>query len=131
MWHRLSPRTCGHYLCPPEVVRRLKREFAYVETSDEDGQRLVLEIIQQLVALRHAGAACIDAKYLAHLEQVQERAIVVHFGDDLTSDASLLSVPVVPEEPLIVEYASPGHQQSLRPLVARCAAVLEYDMVEE
>jgi hypothetical protein len=129
MWHCVKPPACGRYLCPPEVVRRLKREFAYVETSEEGGRRHVFEVMQLLLTLRQTGGVQVDDECIVRLERVQERAICVCFGDDLASETSLLNTPVVPEEPLIFEYLSAEHQRSLEPLVARCAAVLGYEMV--
>lgn len=128
---RLTTRVGDRYLCPLEVVRRLEREFAYVETSQEDGRRHVLEVIQQLLALKHAGYGPVDDAYLAKLDQAEEKAICVHFGDDLNSEEALLSTPIVPEEPLFFEYSSRNHQDGTRSLVARCAAALGYKIVEE
>jgi hypothetical protein len=130
MWHCLKPRTREHYLCPPEVVRRLQREFRYVETSEEDGRRHVLEVMQQLFALRQAGDTRVDEESLARLERAQEKAICVYFGDDPTSEMSILGTPVVPEEPLILEYLSPDHRRSVAPLVTRCAVALGYELSE-
>jgi hypothetical protein len=129
MWHCLKPPTCACYLCPAEIVRRLEREFAYVETSEEVGRRHVLEVVQQLTALRQTGRVAIDDQYLTRLCQIESEAVYVHFGDDPTSETSILGTPVVPEEPLIFEYLSPDHRESLAPLVTRCAAVLGYEVI--
>lgn len=129
--HRLTTRNGGRYLSPLEVVRRLKSEFAYVETNPEEGSRHVLEVLQQLLAIKRAGEIPVDEECLSRLERVQQSAICVYFGDDLSSEAALLRTPVVPEEPLFFEYSSSAHQEAAKPLVARCAAALGYEILEE
>jgi hypothetical protein len=131
MWHKLTARSGGRYLSPVDVVRRLESEFAYVETSEEDARRHVRELIQQLLTIRRAGQVPVDEQYLARLDRIEDRAICVHFGDDLGSDTALLSTPVLPEEPLFFEYSSHAHREATVSLVARCAAALGYDIVEE
>ena len=42
MAHRLIARDGHRYLSPRVVVTRLESEFAYVESSEEDGRRHVL-----------------------------------------------------------------------------------------
>jgi hypothetical protein len=129
MLHRLITRVGNYYHCPSAVVKRLESEFAYVETSEEDARRHVLEIIEQLIALKQGGKDPVGDEDLIRLERIQESAIGVCFGDDLTSDLALLNTYVIPGEPLLFEYSSPAHEEAARPVLRRCADVLGYEIV--
>lgn len=129
MLHRLVTRGGTYYHCPSAVVKRLESAFAYVETSEEDARRHVLEIIEQLQALKQAGKDSVGHGDLIRLETIQDAAIGVCFGDDLTSDLALLNTYVIPGEPLLFEYSSPAHQEAARPMLRRCADVLGYEIV--
>jgi hypothetical protein len=128
MWQMVASHgNC--YLAPRDVVNRLSCKFAYVETSEEDAQRHVLELIQQLRAIASLRQDTLDELYLARLEAAHERAICVHFGDEVTANAIVLSTAVIPGEPLVFEYPSSADEHALRPLVARCAEALGYTVL--
>ena len=124
----LMPRAGGRYLTPIEVIRRVEGAFAYVETTEEDARAQVLEWMNQLAFVTAEGRAAADDKYLAQLEQLQDAARFVHFGDDLGADGVLLSMLMIPQQPLIIE----GHAQDEETwfLIYRCAAALDYEVYE-
>ena len=68
---------------------------------------------------------------IAQIEQLQDAACVVHFGDDVGTDGVLLSMLMIPHQPLVIEYSSHAQKEETQPLIARCAAVLDYEIVEQ
>ena len=130
MAHRLCVRDDQHYLSPRVVVSRLEAEFPYVEVDEEDGRRHVRGIVRQLNRIRDMGLAPIDNGYVERLMKAGGRAIYVYFGDDPGSEAACLSTAVIPGEPLYFVYASRRHAEAAWPLLLRCAAVLDYEIVE-
>lgn len=117
------------YLTPMIVVSRLESEFSYVETDGEEGRRYVLETIDRLRA--DTSSRYVDHQMVQSLARVKNRAIFVCFGDDASSDLALLSTYVVPGMPLVFEYASAAHERAARPLLARCASVLGYEIIKD
>ena len=127
---RLVTRNGHHYLSPPEVVRCLKSTFAYVETDEEDGRRHVRRIIQQLKQIGQHGNIPVDNAHLERLRGAQDGAIYVYFADDPGSESSCLSVAVIPGEPLFFDYSSHADEQAAWDLIVRCAAALDYEVVD-
>jgi hypothetical protein len=130
MAHRLNARDGHRYLSPRVVVTRLEAEFAYVESSEEDGRRHVRGIVRQLQAIKEIGDIPVDTEHLDRLKRAQNGAIYVYFGDDPSSETAYLSTAVIPGEPLFIDYASRAHEQAAQTLLLRCADVLGYDVVE-
>ena len=130
MAHRLCARDGHRYLSPRVVVTRLESEFAYVESSEEDGYRHVRGIVRQLQAIKQIGDIPVDNDYLERIKRAQNGAIYVYFGDDPSSETAYLSTAVIPGEPLFIDYASRAHEQAAQTLLLRCADVLDYDVVE-
>jgi hypothetical protein len=129
MAHRLVPREGQPYLTPRVVVARLLSEFPYVTSSNEGGRGYVRGIIRQLRAIKQSGDSRVDSEYLDRLERVQDGAIYVHF-EDWNSEAIYLSTAVIPGEPLCFFYSSSKHEQAAKTLLLRCAAALDYDIVD-
>ena len=130
MAHRLFARDGHRYLSPRVVVTRLESEFAYVESSEEDGRRHVRGIVRQLEAIKQIGDLPVDSEYLERLKRAQSAAIYVYFGDDPSSEIASLSTAVIPGEPLFFDYSSRAHEEAAQTLLLRCAEVLDYDVVE-
>ena len=130
MAHRLVARGGHRYLSPHVVVTRLESEFAYVESSEEDGRRHVRGIVLQLQAIKQIGDVPVDSEYLERLERAQDGAIYVYFGDDPSSETAYLSTAVIPGEPLFFDYSSRAHEAEAQMLLLRCAEVLDYDVIE-
>jgi len=128
MAHRLVARDGHRYLSPRVVVARLQSEFPYVASSEEDGRRYVRGIIRQLQAIKQTGDPRIDSEYLDRLERAQNGAIYVYF-EDWSSETVYLGTVVIPGEPLFFNYSSSAQEQAARPLLLRCAAALDYDVV--
>ena len=102
---------------------------ANVETTEEDVRNQVFEWMNQLAFVTAEGRAAADDKYLAQLEQLQEAARFVHFGDDLGGDGMLLSMLMIPQQPLIIEHPMDDQPEETQALIARCAAALDYEIV--
>jgi hypothetical protein len=111
-------------------VTRLESEFAYVEVDEEDGRRHVRGIIRQLEKMADMGLIPVDSEYLERLRKAQRGAIYVYFGDDPGSEVACLSTAVIPGEALFFDYSSRANEEAARPLLLRCAAVLDYDITE-
>jgi hypothetical protein len=130
MAHRLFPRDGQRPLNPRVVVSRLENEFAYVEASEEEGRRHVGGIIRQMLKLQQAGHIPVDLEYLERLKKAQGGAIFVYFGDDPGSEMACLSTAVIPGEALFFDYNSRAHENAAQPLLLRCAAALDYEILE-
>ena len=121
----LRPGPDGRYWDPDEVVRRVKAACAcaacaYVETSSEGARERALAWMNQ--------PAFNDD--LAQREGLAEAALFVHFGVDLASEDALLSMLLIPGQPLLIEYSPRALGDGMRALIARCAKALNYDIVE-
>ena len=130
MAHRLYVRDGRPPLNPRVIVSRLENEFAYVEASEEEGQRHVGGIIRQMLKLQQAGHIPVDLEYLDRLKKAQRGSIFVYFGDDPGSELACLSTAVIPGEALFFDYNSRAHERASQPLLLRCAAALDYEIVE-
>ena len=122
----LRPLLGGRYLNQDDVIRRVKAAcacsaYAYVETSSEGARERALAWMDQ--------PAFND--YLVRPEGLEEAALFVHFGDDLASADALLSMLLMPAWPLIVEYSPRARGDGVPALIARCAKVLKYEIVEQ
>ena len=124
----LMPRVGGSYLTPIEVIRRVEAEFAYVETTEEGARNHVLAWMDQLAFVTAEGRDAGDDKYLAQLEKLQDAARFVHFSDDLGADGVLLSMLMIPQQPLTIE--AHAHDEETWVLIYRCAAALDYEVFE-
>jgi hypothetical protein len=124
----LSPRKGCDYLRPLVVKERLESEFAYVAASHEAGRRYVLALIQQNRKTSRGRGSSVHNQHDERSDGRDNGALYVHFGDDLTSERMLLGMFVIPDEPLVFDYASPENEQAAAPLIARCAAVLDYEI---
>jgi hypothetical protein len=63
---------------------------------------------------------------MEQLERVKDRAVHVCFGDNPGCDKSYLCAVVIPGEPMIFEYESVEHEESVQALLERCAKILGY-----
>ena len=122
MAHRLEPPEGRPYWTPDEAIERLREEFAEVEVDREEGVDHVGAVIAKLVELG-APQAIIDAQVAA-----QQQAVRVVIADDPTSGAFLTFV-LVPNEGPFISYVSAQHEESVAPLLARCARALTYHAV--
>jgi hypothetical protein len=130
MGHRLYAREGHGLLTPRVVVSRLEGEFPYVEASEDEGRHHVGGIIRQLRKLQEAGNIPVDLDYLERLKKAQRGSIFVYFGDDPGSETACLSTAIIPGEALFFDYSSREHENAARLLLMRCAAALNYEIVE-
>jgi len=122
----LTPRNGGRYLLPAEVIGRLKSAFAYAETSEKDARGCWW--MSELLFIAADGRGEEYDADLARWESLQDGALYFHFGDELGDDATLLSMFVVPAQPIFLDPLT-AHEKAA-PLIERCAAVLGYRVVE-
>ena len=128
----LKPRPGGRYLDAEEVVRRVRAAgFAYLETSSEGARQQALEWMKQRPFVAAAGRSAADNDYRAQLERLEEAVLFVHFGDDLLSEGALVSMLLVPGQPLLIECSPQAPRDGMHALIARCAKVLGYEIVEQ
>jgi hypothetical protein len=111
-----------------EVITRLQPVFAYVETTEEGAGNHVLEWIDQLSFVAEPGRTGAVGEYIDQLERFQYAARFVHFGDDLGADGVLLTMIMVPHQPLVID--AHGDDEETWYLIFRCAGVLGYDVFE-
>ena len=122
------PRDGGRYLNPKEVITRTQAVFAYVETVEEGARNHVLAWMDQLAFVTEGGRTAAVDEYMGQLERFQDAARFVHFGDDLGSDGVLLSMLMIPHQPLIIEAHAQDEETWF--LIYRCAGALEYEVFE-
>lgn len=123
----LIPRN-GQYLSPMEVITRMQTAFAYVETSEEGAHAQVLAWMDQLAfVVDEVRSAAVD-EYMAQLEHFQYAARFVHFGHNLGSDGVLLSLLMIPHQPLIID--AHGDDEETWYLIYCCAGALGYEVFE-
>lgn len=126
---RLVPREGERYLNPMEVITRVQATFAYVEASEEGARDHVLACAERLAFPAEDGRAAAAGSYAAQLERFQDAARFVHFGDDLGRDGVLISLLMIPRQPLIIEAAPHERSEETLVLIYRCAAALDYEVV--
>jgi hypothetical protein len=123
----LIPRN-GQYLSPMEVITRMQTAFPYVETSEEGVRAQVLAWMGQLAFVVEEGRSAVIDEYMAQLERFQYAARFIHFCHDLGSDGVLLSMLMIPHQPLIID--AHGEDEETWYLIFRCAGVLGYEVFE-
>lgn len=129
MGHQLSPRT-GGLLPVAEVVRRLQEEFRVVKTDAEAGMR---QALSTAAWLERMPASAFLGRHEAALEEAGRlralspgEALVVEFGDE--PDRALRTY-LISGDPIQFGYQSDEHEAECRPLIERCARVLDCDIV--
>lgn len=122
----LIPRD-GQYLSPMEVITRMQDAFAYVETSEEGARAQVLAWMDQLAFAEEGRSAAVE-EYMTQLERFQYAARFIHFGHNLGSDGVLLSMVMVPHQPLFID--THGDDEETWYLIFRCAGALDYEVFE-
>jgi hypothetical protein len=121
----LMPREDGQYLKPGEIITRMQATFAYVETTDEGARERVAAWLEQLAFVGDEGRGAAD-QCLEQLEQHQDGARFVHFGNDLGADGTCLSMLMIPHQPLIIE--GHGADDQTVALIYRVATALGYEV---
>lgn len=124
----LMPRASGQYLKPVEVIARMQKAFAYVETTEEGARERVAAWLGQLAFVTEDGRCADTDRLFDQLEQSQDAACFIHFGNDLGADGMCLSMLMVPHQPLTIE--AHGNDDRTQALIRRAAAVLEYELFE-
>jgi hypothetical protein len=132
---RLVPHEGERYLNPMEVITRVQDEFAYVEASEEGARDYVLACVDRLAFPAEDGRAAEDervaaaGRYAVQLERFQNAARLVHFGDDLGADGVLITLLMIPRQPLIIDSTPHDWDEETMVLILRCAVALDYEVV--
>jgi hypothetical protein len=127
MAHRLVPP--GQALSPAAVVERLRNEFGWVESDPERGRDHVGDMLAAYRRMRDGGRIPVPDSLIDDLAPKQDHAIWVHVADDEFDEDAFFETVILPDEPLFIGYSSGEHQDAAASLVARCAAVLGYELV--
>src|SRR5688572_30611119 len=122
----LMPRDGCRYLKPEEVIARMQKAFAYVETTDEGARDHVAAWMEQLAFVTEEGRTAAADHFMEQLERFQDAARFIHFGNDLGANGVLLSMLMIPHQPLTIE--APDRGAATLALIRRCAATLEYEV---
>lgn len=121
---KLFPREGCDALSVKEVVRRLRDEFDVVNADPDAGQDHVAGMIA--ATLRFADSLPGKQERLEWLQSIQNDAVYVSFGDDLSMMASCC---VQPESELF--FGSPDEIDGpARPLLERAAVALGYTVYD-
>ncbi|ADB15123.1 hypothetical protein Psta_0433 [Pirellula staleyi DSM 6068] len=121
MAHRLSPKSGRSYLTPSEVVRRLREEFAIVDTDRDAGADHVGDMIAQFLRMRAP-----DEIVEAH-RKAQPEAVWVTVADEPSGERAL-SFVAMPGEGLFIGYHSGEQERATEGLLRRSAAALGYEI---
>jgi hypothetical protein len=126
----LLPINGNPCLPPKEVIRRVERAFAYVEATSDGARERVQEWMSQLAFVAAGGRAAHYDEDLARLEAAQDDALYACFGDEL-DERALLSMLMVPGQPLYLEPPDDAPREKTEALIARCAQALGYAVARE
>lgn len=121
---KLFPPDDKPALSVARVIRRLRDEFSFVDENPDEGQ----DFVASMIAATLGFSDVIPGKQerLQWLQSVQEHAVLVSFGDDLSIVASCC---VLPDSELF--FGSPDEVDGpARPLVERAASALGYTIYE-
>ncbi|WP_394842912.1 hypothetical protein LZC95_38300 [Pendulispora brunnea] len=130
MGHELVPRK-GCLPSAREVAGLLSKEFRYIKVEEGEGMQRAhaiaawIERAEARVFLGHHMEALEHAARLRRLAPGE--ALTIEFGDDADTVAKMT---VIPRETIKFGYQGEQNELSKRPLVDRCANVLECDVVE-
>ncbi|MGQ0750829.1 MAG: hypothetical protein ACT4PS_09875 [Betaproteobacteria bacterium] len=124
--HRLGPITGNTCLSPLVVIMRIASEFAYIDADEAVGCERVEEVIHEMERRNRRARDPLLVERIEQLGRVKDRAVHVCFGDNPGCDKSYLCAVVIPGEPMIFEYESAEHEESVQSLLERCAKILGY-----
>ena len=119
MSHRLEPHDDTSYLTPDDIVSHLRDEFTHVDADRDEGDNIVGDTIAKLIELNA------PQEIIAQQMAAQSNAIAVVIADDSTKD-DYLQFTVKPNEGVLIGYFSAQHEAATRPMLERCARVLNY-----
>jgi hypothetical protein len=111
-----------------EVITRMQDAFAYVETSEEGAHSEVSAWMDQLAFVGEQGRTAAVQEYVAQLEHFKYAARFVHFGQNLGRDGVLLSMLMIPHQPLTIEAHAEDEETWF--LIYCAAAALDYEVFE-
>ena len=122
----LMPSPSGQYLKPVDVIARMQKAFAYVETTEEGARERVAAWLEQLAFVTEGGRSADADTYIDQLEQLRDAACFVHFGNDLGADGMCLSMLMIPHQPLTIE--GHGADEKTWTLIYSAAHALGYEV---
>ena len=110
------------------MLKRLEREFAYIESDEAAGCSHVVEMIKKIKAKIGSRHHVVYQRRMETLEARKNLAIYVCFGDDPSSETGCVSTVLIPDSPLVFQFESVEHERATRTVIRRCAKVLGYDI---
>jgi len=124
----LIPRSGRRYLDPKDVIARMQATFAYVEITEDGARDHVAAWLGQLAFVTEKGRRADADRLMDQLEQSQNAACFIHFGNDLGADGICLTMLMIPHQPLIVE--GHGTDEQTLALIDNAATALGYEVFE-
>ena len=119
----------GYYKPVPELLKRLRREFADRITIDKDeGRESVLRQVAYMKYLRERGTPQWSDEDIMELESKADESYVVHVCDPEISRDWEITTTLIPDTDIVVGYASPQHEAAVRPLLERFAKAIQYEI---
>jgi hypothetical protein len=115
----LRPRPGAAWLGVDEVLRRLRAEFPQVQTQPGGAAEYALHMAVKARKDRRPELA-------DRIEAKKDQGAMVLLSDGTPGPGVVF--PLLPEFPLMAGFASEAHLQAIQPLLARCAAALDYDL---
>jgi hypothetical protein len=116
------PHPGQDFLEPEDVIERLKDEFNYVVADREQGADHVSSMIAKFIELNA------PQQFIDDCLAGQDRSYWVSVADDDATEDDIGFILQPGVGPLI-GYHSQHHEDAARPLLERCAATLNYQIV--
>ncbi|HEX4796875.1 MAG TPA: hypothetical protein VH370_23995 [Humisphaera sp.] len=125
---RLFPKAGFPFLAPTAVVDLLKREFNVVQVDVQEGRLHVEKLVEQLRRLQHLQSPPASEDEIERLEKSREESLYVVVADEHDHGPAYLKTYLIPAQPVFFGYSSRQHEQASRPLLARFASCLGYEV---
>jgi len=125
---RLFPKEGFPFLAPSAIVDGLNREFKFVQVDEAEGRLHVAKMAEQLRRLQHIRAPFAVADEIKRLEDSRDESLYVVVADEHDHGPAYLKTCLIPAQPVFFGYSSRQHEQASRPLLARFASCLGYEV---
>lgn len=125
MGHELTPKNEA-FLPVEEVIKRLQREFAFVDVSREQALEQIDGMLKygEQIAAQVPEAAAISAR----LRQVRDHSVMIGLADKRRFGKAYLNFLLKPGHPISIDYEGGKHEDAAKPLLERAASALDYEI---
>jgi len=120
----LEPIYGDHFLVVPVILFRIQQSFAYMVADEEVGRLHVEQLKQDIYVNTHNVIE--RTKRLEKLEEIQNQAVYVRWGDNPGSELEYLSTVLIPGELIRINYESVEHRECSRSLLQKFSGILDY-----